>query len=88
MHENHDNPPMIDCQTVMRQLWDYLDGELTTDRVQAIEGHLKMCARCYPQCEFERAFLDQVGNLRREHSDLPRLRSKLLDTLKAHGFAA
>lgn len=88
MHRNSDETPMIDCQSVMRQLWDFLDGELTSERVQAIEGHLKMCGRCYPQYEFERTFLDQIGKLRREHSDLPRLRSRLLDALKAHGFAA
>lgn len=80
--------PMLDCQSVMRQLWDYLDGELTADRSEAIASHLKMCARCYPQYEFERTFLDQVGKLRREHSDLPSLRARLLDTLKTHGFAA
>ena len=88
MDEMNETKPMIDCQTVMRQLWDYLDGELTPDRVEAIEGHLKMCARCYPQYEFERIFLDQVGKLRREHSDLARLRGQLVESLKAHGFAA
>jgi anti-sigma factor (TIGR02949 family) len=88
MDEMNAMKPMIDCQTVMRQLWDYLDGELTPDRVEAIEDHLKMCARCYPQYEFERTFLDQVGKLRREHSHLDGLRSRLLDALKAQGFAA
>lgn len=89
MDEMNETKPMIDCQTVMRQLWDYLDGELTPDRVEAIEGYLKMCARCYPQYEFERIFfLDQVGKLRREHSDLARLRGQLVESLKAHGFAA
>jgi anti-sigma factor (TIGR02949 family) len=78
---------MLDCHTVMRELWDYLDGALTPDRVEAIEAHLKMCARCYPQYEFERTFLDQVGRLRREHSDLSGLRARLLDVLRAHGFA-
>ena len=79
---------MIDCQSVMRQLWDFLDGELSASRVEAIEEHLKMCARCYPQYEFERTFLDQVGRLRREHSDPARLREQLLKSLEAHGFAA
>lgn len=79
---------MIDCQSVMRQLWDFLDGELSASRVEAIEEHLKMCARCYPQYEFERTFLDQVGRLRREHSEPARLREQLLKSLEAHGFAA
>ena len=80
--------PMLDCQTVMQQLWDYVDGELTEERAVAIEEHIKMCARCYPQYEFERTFLDQVGKLRREHSNIGRLRAELVLALKAHGFAA
>lgn len=80
--------PMLDCHTVMQRLWDYLDGELTAERAEAIEEHIKMCARCYPQYEFERTFLDQVGKLRREHSNLGRLRAQLLTALQAHGFAA
>jgi anti-sigma factor RsiW len=31
---------MLDCDAVMRQLWDYLDGELTAEREQAIRAHL------------------------------------------------
>ena len=27
---------MIDCDGVMRQLWDYLDGELSDDKMEAI----------------------------------------------------
>jgi hypothetical protein len=65
-----------------------LDGELTPDRVEAIEQHLKMCARCYPRYEFERTFLDQVGKLRRVHSDPTRLRVRLLDALEAHSCVA
>lgn len=88
MDDTMETAPMLDCQAVMRQLWDCLDGELTPDRVEAIETHLKMCSRCYPQFQFERTFLDQVGKLRREHSNLTGLRARLVDSLKAHGFAA
>lgn len=51
-----DMRPMLDCDAVMRQLWDYLDGELTPARTEAIREHLALCARCFPQLEFERAF--------------------------------
>ena len=88
MNDTNEMTPMLDCQAVMRQLWDFLDGELAPDHVASIEAHLKMCSRCYPQFEFERTFLDQVGKLRREHSDLAGLRTRLVDSLKAHGFAA
>ena len=79
---------MIDCQAVMRQLWAYLDDELSSDRVAEIQGHLAMCARCYPQFEFERAFLEQLGRVRSEHSNLDALRSRLVGALASAGFTA
>ncbi|GAC1647414.1 MAG: hypothetical protein NVS4B3_01450 [Gemmatimonadaceae bacterium] len=80
--------PMLDCHAVMRQLWDYLDGELTTERMDAIREHLAMCARCYPQVEFERTFLETLAHVRREHSDQNRLAERVLAALQAAGFAA
>ena len=79
--------PMLDCDAVMRQLWDYLDGELTPERTEAIRAHIAMCERCQPQTEFERAFLAAVRRTKREHSQLERLRDQLIDSLRAQGFA-
>ncbi len=78
--------PMLDCQAVMRQLWAYLDGELSRDRVAAIEAHIAMCEQCYPQCQFEQTFLAQIAHARHEHSDLERLRTRLVTALVAEGF--
>jgi anti-sigma factor (TIGR02949 family) len=78
--------PMLDCEAVIRQLWDYLDGELTPERMAAIRAHLELCKRCYPQYEFERSFLNAVAGTARQHSDLERLRSQLLETLEAKGL--
>ena len=79
--------PMLDCDTVMRQLWDYLDGELTPERTEAIRNHIAMCSRCHPQTEFERAFLAAVNRSRREHSHVEKLRVQLLESLRTQGFA-
>jgi anti-sigma factor (TIGR02949 family) len=78
---------MIDCDTVMRQLWDYLDGELTPERSDAIRRHVEMCSRCRPHSEFERAFLVAVKRSRREHSQPERLRGVLAKALAEQGFA-
>ena len=77
---------MLDCDAVMRQLWDYLDGELTPERAEAIRQHIAMCARCQPQTEFERAFLAALRRSQREHSHLEGLRSQLLTSLREQGF--
>lgn len=77
---------MLDCEAVMRQLWDYLDGELTAEREEAIRAHIAVCARCFPQYEFERAFLEALGRARREHTNPDRLRERLLVALRAEGM--
>ena len=78
--------PMLDCESVMRQLWDYLDRELTPDRMAAIRAHLELCKRCYPQYEFERSFLEAVGGSMREHSNLEGLRARLMIALASRGL--
>lgn len=54
-------PPMLDCNAVMRQLWDFLDEELTPDRMDAIREHLALCRPCQSHMDFERAFLDALA---------------------------
>ncbi len=79
--------PMLDCDSVMRQLWDYLDGELTPERMSQIRAHIEVCKRCFPQYEFERSFLDALAARRRQHSDLERLRTTLMAALYERGFS-
>ena len=79
--------PMLDCDTVMRQLWDYLDGELTPERMEAIREHLKVCERCQPHARFESSFLAALASARREHSDPRRLSLRVRAALGARGFA-
>ncbi len=59
---------MVSCRELMEQLWDYLDAELPPERMQELAVHLAECARCYPQYQFEFAFL---GALARQRDELP-----------------
>ena len=79
--------PMLDCDAVMRQLWDYLDGELTDDRMEAIRAHLSMCKRCTPQAEFEQTFLRAVAQARQEHSNPAGIARRVRAALAARGFS-
>jgi anti-sigma factor (TIGR02949 family) len=79
---------MLDCDAVMRQLWDYLDGELSPEREESIHAHLAVCQRCYPQYDFERAFLKALAASRREHSRPQDVKARVLAALQAEGFAA
>jgi mycothiol system anti-sigma-R factor len=42
-----------DCNEALHTLYDYLDGELTRDRRQAIKDHLEHCAPCLRAFDFE-----------------------------------
>ncbi len=42
-----------DCVEAASQLYDFLDGELTEDKRQAIKMHLEHCAPCFEAFEFE-----------------------------------
>jgi anti-sigma factor (TIGR02949 family) len=77
---------MLDCTSVMRQLWDFLDGELSADKMEAISAHLSMCAQCQPQAEFERSFLNAMSQAQREHSNPGGLSSRVRDALYGQGF--
>ena len=79
---------MLDCDAVMRQLWDYMDGELTPERQNAIRAHLVVCKRCYPQYDFENAFQQAIRASRPSHSRPDALKSRVLGALRAAGFAA
>lgn len=70
---------MVSCRDVMEQLWDYLDGELPPQRVEEFAAHLAECARCYPQYQFEFAFLEALA---RQREGLPEPRQALVKQLR------
>jgi mycothiol system anti-sigma-R factor len=43
----------VDCSEAVRQLYDYLDGELTEERRHEIAEHLDYCSPCSGAAEFE-----------------------------------
>ena len=44
---------MADCTETLRELYEYLDGELTDDKRTYIENHLNDCSPCYEVFDFE-----------------------------------
>ena len=71
---------MITCAEAVKQLWEYLDGELPVESRAAVEEHLSFCRRCCGEAEFAeelRAFL-----AREAADEVPDdVRSRLLTTL-------
>ena len=78
----------IDCRSAVEQLWDYLDEELTPERMDDVRRHLERCGDCLPHHDFGRAFLAALASAREGEARAPEtLRRRVLETLRAAGFS-
>ena len=77
---------MIPCIEVIHQLWDYLDGELSPERADAIRSHLEVCAGCRAVSEYEEAFLTTVRGLVDDPPPDEELRHQVIAALERHGY--
>jgi anti-sigma factor (TIGR02949 family) len=78
-------PP--ECEEAVRALWDYLDRALDAPKMAVIDDHLAKCAPCREHARFERALIDRIRGLRREHHDPVALRVRVLAALRDAGLA-
>jgi mycothiol system anti-sigma-R factor len=77
----------VDCRAAIQQLWDYLDEELTDQRMEAVRHHLEKCRSCLPYHESGKALLDALAATRDTSCCAPEsLRRKLTEALRAAGF--
>ena len=79
--------PKINCAEAMRQLWDYLDAELTPERMGEMQRHLEKCAPCLHHSRFEARFLQALAAAREARPCPKEVRERVLATLRAAGFA-
>ena len=77
----------MDCEQVVKALWDYLDGELTEQRMTEVRAHLKACKGCFPHFDFERAFLEALAKSKEEQAAPDELRRKVVAKLRKAGLA-
>ena len=70
-----------DCAESLRELYAFLDGELTADRRQHIESHLQGCLPCYEAFDFE-AELRIVISTRCRDEVPEALRHRVADALR------
>lgn len=75
--------PALDCLAVMRQLWDYLDGEVEKPTWEGITTHLSACSGCAGHVEFARSFLHHVGTATVSEPELLVLRERVVVALRA-----
>jgi anti-sigma factor (TIGR02949 family) len=81
-------PNRSDCETVVRQLWPYLDGVVAGDTRDFISAHLEICAACASHFDFARAFLEAVSAARSHMPVSEALRARVMGALAADGFSS
>ena len=75
---------MPDCSNTLRELYLYLDGELTESDRTHIEQHLNDCSPCFEIYDFE-AELRAVVRRRCTETVPEHLRQRVADAIRAGG---
>ena len=73
-----------DCDGVLRRVHDFLDGELTTERLSEIQSHLGGCGHCLEAFDFEAELKLAIRATCREDVP-PGLLLRIRATLEAEG---
>lgn len=79
---------MISCEDALARLWDFLDGELPPNEEEALQRHLEVCSRCWPQYDFQRAYLEYTRRLAEKEHAPPGLRQRLFQRILEQEAAA
>ncbi len=74
----HDDP---DCSETLHRLYEYLDGEMTTDDTQKIAHHLAACAPCMEQHDLEQAVKAIVRRACPQECAPPSLRTSIVQRI-------
>ena len=78
----------IDCRSAVQQLWDYLDEELTPERMADVRRHLERCGSCLPHHDYARVFLAALAAAREGDMRAPEaLRRRVMENLRAAGLS-
>jgi mycothiol system anti-sigma-R factor len=70
-----------DCTNSLRELYAFLDGELTADRRVHIQAHLDGCLPCYEAFDFEAELRIVISARCREEVPVD-LRDRVADALR------
>jgi mycothiol system anti-sigma-R factor len=78
----------VDCQEAVRELYTYLDGELTEERRVEIKVHLDLCQPCAGAAGFEVELRQVIAQRCRDHvpdSLIERVAAAIKEERQAHG---
>jgi mycothiol system anti-sigma-R factor len=78
---------MDDCEQILREIYPYLDGELSEPARAEIQGHLDDCLDCLHVYDFQAELRAVISKKCREHTVPPGLLGKVKDCLGMTGAA-
>jgi anti-sigma factor (TIGR02949 family) len=82
-HPVPDRHDPSDCGEALRQLYVFLDGELTPDRRTVIRTHLDRCACCLEAFDFEAELRVVVSTCCRGDEVPEQLRMRVVEAIRA-----
>jgi mycothiol system anti-sigma-R factor len=50
---DHDSPDPAKCSEALHELYRFIDGELTEERLERVKEHLEGCPPCFEAFDFE-----------------------------------
>ena len=77
---------MIPCEEAAARLFEYLDGELDDVSEEEVRRHLEVCKACYPRAQFEKHFIEALGQSQKNGSAPEELKGRILEAI-AQGSA-
>ncbi|MFQ5703407.1 MAG: zf-HC2 domain-containing protein [Gemmatimonadales bacterium] len=78
----------IDCHQAAQRLYDYLDGELSSDDEKAVRGHLRDCAPCFSLFNFEEAYVKFLSARAKARKAPEHLKLKIFEQVMLMGDEA
>ena len=82
------SPALMECEAAVRALYDYLDGRLPTATELSVSAHIETCRNCASHFTFARRVLELVPAALPLAGEATALRERIVESLKAAGYAA
>jgi anti-sigma factor (TIGR02949 family) len=76
---------MIDCEEAAARLFEYLDGELDDISEEEVRRHLEVCEGCYPRAQFEKRFIEALGQSQNNGHAPEELKGRILEAIAQGG---
>ncbi len=71
----------LDCDEVMRQLFDYLDDEVDITAEDEIHHHIEECRSCFTRVEFEKQLKSRIQGAGKDSAPAS-LRNRIAELMK------